>query len=312
MALTLIEAAKQHSGDVFRAAMIEIFAMNDDLLANMPFDNIAGNALRYNREDMLPGVAFRGLNEGYTESTGVINPLTESLVIAGGDLDVDKFIVDTMGQDQRSSQEAMKAKKLAHTIGDKMIKGDSTVDPREFDGLQARLIGPQIVEADAAPTDGGDALSLSIGLDTGIDATDDPNFLYMNKAMRRKLTTAARDVAIGGTITYTQDAFGRPVTQYNDLPILIADRNGDVFATLAFDELAGTGSLTTATSIYVLSLREGMLQGIQNGVMDVRDLGELESKSVFRTRVEWYVGMVLLHPRAATRIRGILDAAIVV
>lgn len=312
MALTLIEAAKLHSGDVIRSAMIEIFAQSNDLLANMPFDDIAGNAIRYNREDTLPGVAFRGLNEAYTESTGVINPLTEQLVIAGGDLDVDKFIVDTMGQDQRSSQEAMKAKKLSHTIGDKMIKGDSTTDPREFDGLQSRLIGTQIVEADASATDGGDALSLSIGLDAGIDATDDPNFLYMSKSMRRKVTTAARNTAVGGYITFTQDAFGRSVTQYNDLPILIADRNADVFATLAFDELASTGATATATSIYCLSLREGMLQGIQNGVMDVRDIGELDTKSVFRTRIEWYVGMVLYHPRAATRVRGISDAAIVV
>lgn len=311
MALTLIEATKLHRGDVIRSAMIEIFAMSNDLLGNMPFDNINGNALRYNREDTLPGVAFRGLNEAYTESTGVINPLTESLVIAGGDLDVDKFLVDTQGTDQRATQEAMKAKKLSHTIGDKMIKGDSTVDPREFDGLQVRLVGPQIVEAIGTPTDGGDPLSLE-KLDEGIDATDDPNFLYMNKAMRRKLTVAARDTAIGGFITMTQDAFGRRVHNYNDLPILIADRNADVFTTLAFDELGSTGAAATATSIYVLALREGMLNGIQNGVMDVRDLGELESKSVFRTRVEWYVGMVLLHPRAATRVRGISDAAITV
>jgi len=311
MALTLIEAIKLHRGDVIRSAMIEIFAMSSDILGNMPFDNIEGNALRYNREDTLPGVAFRGLNEGYTESTGVINPLTESLVIAGGDLDVDKFIVDTQGTDQRATQEAMKAKKLSHTIGDKMIKGDSTVDPREFDGLQVRLVGPQIIEADASATDGGDALSLA-NMDEAIDATDDPNFLYMNKAMRRRFTTAARDTNIGGFITMTQDAFGRTVHNYNDLPILIADRNADVFTTLAFDEVASTGTTATATSIYVLSLREGMLTGIQNGVMDVRDLGELESKSVFRTRVEWYVGMVLLHPRAATRVRGISNAAIVI
>tara|TARA_R110002096_G_C14661938_1_gene728459 strand:- start:52635 stop:53570 length:936 start_codon:yes stop_codon:yes gene_type:complete len=311
MALTLIEAAKLHSGDVIRSAMIEIFAMNDDLLANMPFDSIEGNALRYNREDTLPGVAFRGLNESYTESTGVINPLTESLVIAGGDLDVDKFLVDTMGADQRSSQEAMKAKKLAHTIGDKMIKGDSSVDPREFDGLQVRLTGPQIVEAIGTPTDGGDPLSLE-KLDEAIDATDDPNFLYMSKAMRRKLTVANRTVGVAGTVTFAKDAFGRPVTMYNDLPILIADRNSDVFTTLAFDELGSTGATATATSMYVLSLREGMLQGIQNGVMDVRDLGELESKSVLRTRVEWYPGMTLLHPRAATRLRGISDAPITV
>ena len=310
MALTLIEAAKLHKGEEIRSAMIEIFAMNSDLLANMPFDDIEGNAVRYNREDTLPGIAFRGLNEGFTESTGVINPLTEALVIAGGDLDVDKFLIDTMGIDQRSTQEAMKAKKLSHTIGNKMIKGDSLVDAREFDGLQTRLVigGPQVIEAGS--TDGGDPLSLTI-MDEAIDACDDPTHLYMTKAMRRRFSAAARTESVAGHVNYVQDQFGRTQTTYNELPILLADRNADVFTTLAFNEIGSGGSTATATSIYVLTLAEGMLQGIQNGVMDVRDLGELEAKSVFRTRVEWYVGMVLYHPRAAVRLRGISNAAII-
>ena len=273
--------------------------------------DIDGNALAYSREDTLPGIAFRGLNEGYTESTGIVNPLTEHLTIAGGDLDVDKFITDTMGEQRRASQTAMKVKKLAHTIGNKFIKGDSTSEPREFDGLQARLLltGAQVV--DAGVVDGGDALSLA-KMDEAIDACDDPNFLYMSKAMRRRFTAASRAEAVGGHINFTQDEFGRTQTVYNDLPILIADRNQDVFNTLAFNEVGVGGATATATSIYVLSLRDEMLMGIQNGIMDVRDLGELEGKPVKRTRVEWYVSPWLAHPRAATRLRGIKDDAIVV
>lgn len=81
---------------------------------------------------------FRGVNEAYTESTGVINPQTEPLVIAGGDLDVDKFIVSTMGIEQRSVQEAMKIKSLALAWTKAFIKGDSVTDNKTFDGLQAR------------------------------------------------------------------------------------------------------------------------------------------------------------------------------
>lgn len=312
MALTLVEAAKLHTGDVIRSAIVRLFAESDDLLGNMPFDDIPGNALRYTRENTLPTVAFRGLNEGYTENTGNLAPLTESLMIVGGDLDVDKFIVDTMGQDQRSVHEAMKVKKIAHTVGNKMVKGDSTSDPKEFDGLQARLSGAQLIENGASPAT-GDPLRLQ-DLDEAIDAVDDPTHLYMSKAMRRRFTAAARTsgatTPVAGNIVFQQDQFGRRQEVYNGLPILIADRNQDIFNTLAFDE-AATGGGSTSTSIYVLELREGMLQGIQKGMMDVRDLGELESKPVFRTRVEWYIGMVLMQPRAACRLRGITDAAIV-
>jgi hypothetical protein len=123
MALTLVEAAKLYVGDPVRSAIIELYARNSDILRVLPFDNIEGNAYKYNREETLPGIGFRGVNEAYTESTGILNPITEPLVIAGGDLDVDKFIVDTMGANQRSVQEAMKVKALALKWTETFLKG---------------------------------------------------------------------------------------------------------------------------------------------------------------------------------------------
>lgn len=307
MALTLIEAAKRFQGDAVRSAIIELFARSHPLLAVLPFEGIVGNARKYTREETLPGVAFRGVNEGYTESVGVLNPLVESLVIAGGDLDVDKFIVDTMGTDQRAIHESMKVKALAHKIAHTFIKGDSESTPKEFDGLQRRLTGNQKIAAGSSS--GGDALSLA-KLDELIDAVDDPTHLLMSKAMRRRLTAAARDTTVGGYITYTKDAFGRQVTQYNDLPILEMDGNKLLYSTLAFDEANPGGGSNVGTSIYCLSMREGRMNGIQNGDMDVRDLGELEGKPVYRTRVEWYVGLCVYDPYSAARLWGIKDAAV--
>jgi hypothetical protein len=63
VALTIVEAAKLNSGDVIRNGIIEMYARNSDILRTLPFDNIAGNALKYNREDILPGVGFRGVNQ---------------------------------------------------------------------------------------------------------------------------------------------------------------------------------------------------------------------------------------------------------
>src|SRR5262245_38039374 len=160
MALTLVEAAKLNPGDVVRNSIIEMYARNSDILRELPFENIAGNALKYNREEALPGVGFRGVNEAYNESVGVLNPITESLVIAGGDLDVDRFIIVTMGQNQRSVQEGLKVKALAHRWTKTFIKGDSSVEPREFDGLQRRIPVGSSQLIDAGATSGGDALSL--------------------------------------------------------------------------------------------------------------------------------------------------------
>jgi len=298
MALTLLEAAKLNSGDVYKAGVIAKFAESSEILRILPFQGIQGNSLKYNIEETLPGIGFRGVNGSYTESTGIINPKTESLSIAGGDLDVDKFIIDTMGGDQRTVQEGMKIKALALSWTKTFVKGDSETDPTTFDGLQKRLTGDALVLNHAS----GAGLSLA-KLDEAIDAVDGANAILMSKSVRRRLTVAARTTAVGGNITYTMDEFGRQVTMYNDLPIIIVDKDNTNTDILGFTETGST------TSVYVVAFGDGMVQGLENGGMNVRDLGELDTKPALRTRVEWYSGFGVFAPRSAARLKNITDAA---
>ncbi len=126
------------------------------------------------------------------------------------------------------------------------------------------------------------------------------------------MTAASRLSTVGGHINYTKDEFGRPVTTYADLPILIADPNSSALPALAFDEANPGGGSNVGTSIYVVSFRDLMITGIDNGGIQARDLGEIDEKPVKRVRVEWYAGIALWHPRAAVRLYGIKDAAVVV
>jgi hypothetical protein len=305
MALTLLEAAKQNPGKVYENAVVELYAGSSDILTTLPFETISGNSLAYNRESSLPGIGFRGVNESYTPSTGVLNPLSERLVIAGGDLDVDKFILDTMG-DVRATHEAMKIRALSLAWTKTFIKGDSSSDPREFDGLQTRLAGDQKIAAGS--TANGTPLSLA-KLDEAIDQTLMPTHLIMSKAMARKFTSATRNPSVSGYITWDKDEFGKRVLAYNGLPILTVDLDHTSAPILPFTEAATSGT-ATATSIYVVSFGDMMLQGLQNGEISVRDLGELQTAPIFRTRVEWYNGIAVFHGRAATRLWSISDAAI--
>jgi hypothetical protein len=309
VALTILEAAKLNPGDVIRGGVVEMFARNSDVMRVLPFDNIPSNALKYNRTESLPGIGFRGVNEAYPESVGVLNPITESLAIAGGDLDVDIFITRTMGANQRATQENMKVRALAHRWTLAFIKGDSSVDPREFDGLQRRIPVGSSQLVDAGATSGGDALSL-FKLDTLL-SKGEFNYLLMNKTMAMLLAQAARTTSVGGYITFTPNEFGRQVQSYNGLPILIADEDNTGTQILPFTEANPGGGTAASTSIYALAMGEGQLVGIQNGDMDVRDLGELETKPVERTRVEWYAGLAVYDGRAIARLRGIKNSAVV-
>lgn len=308
--ITLFEAAKLNPGEVLRNTVIEHFARTSDLLRATQFINVDGGAYVYNMEGSLPGVAFRGVGEGYTASAGIMNPETERLRISGGDLDVDLATLKMTSEDVRGAHELKKVKALSLTIGAKMINGDSTVDPREFDGLRVRIQGDQLLDAkDSSPTNGGDPLTITKLRDL-IDQVDDPTHLIMSKKMRNLLSAAATDPSIGGYITYSVDEFGRRVTQFDGLPIVVVDYDANGDQIVDFNEVGAGGSTATATSIYCVNMGDEGVVGLQNGIMEVRDLGELQERPVMRTRVEWLVGMAVMHGRAAARLRGISNAAV--
>jgi hypothetical protein len=216
-----------------------------------------------------------------------------------------------MGANQRSVQEGLKVKALAHRWTLAFIKGDSSADPREFDGLQRRIPVGSSQLLDAGATSGGDALSL-FKLDTLISKVDDPNYLIMNSTMALRLAQAARNTAVGGFVTWSPPQFGQRIMEYNGIPILVAKEDNVGNDILPFTEPNPGGGAAASTSIYAISMGDGAVVGIQNGDISTRDLGELEAKPVFRTRIEWYASIAVFHGRSVARLRGIKDAAIVV
>jgi len=310
MGLSLLEASKLAGPNTARGTIIEIFAKSSAILNAMTFTNIQGTGIDYDQEAALPGVAFRGINEEYTASAGVVNPMHDPLKIAGGTLDVDRALIKMMGEGVRGKHEAMKVRSLSLKLAKQVIKGDSQADPREFDGLQRRLDNDQKIAVTANATDSVGALTLA-KLDEAIDQTENPNALIMNKKTRRLLTTASRTSTIGGYVTYTQDNWGRQVPRYADLPILDAGKDNTNTDIIPLTETAGDAD-ADSTSIYVVSFGDGMVEGIQNASgLEVEDLGLTDAGVLYRTLVEWLVGMCMYHPQAATRLWNISTATAV-
>lgn len=306
-AMNIVEYSKAlNNGEDLKRGIIEMYAGSSSILAALPMIQIQGNALKYNVETQYPGVGFRGVNESWTPSTGIINSLVEALVITGGELDVDVFLVKTMGAGRRAIEEASKVRALALAWTNKFINGNTASDPREFDGLQTRITGSQLLSAGS--TANGAALSLE-KMDELLDQVDNPTHLIMNRKMARRFSAAARTPAVSGYVTWTKDQLGQRVMQYNDIPILTVDKDNNDADILGFDEPASSGT-DTATSIYAVSMGPNGLCGLQNGTIDVRDLGELQSQPLMRTRVEWYTGMAIFNGRSAARLQHIGDLAI--
>ena len=315
MALTLAEAALLSENDLQRG-VIETFVQTSPVLDRIPLMNIEGNAYAYNQEATLPGVAFRSVNEAYVESTGTVVQNTESLVILGGDADVDRFIVQTRGNlnDQRATQTAMKVKAASYKFQDTFFNGDVAVDPKGFDGLKKRLTGAQVLDAATnglGPVTAGhdflDALDALIAAVPGINGAN--GAIYANASVLGKITSSLR--RLGGADFIREDLTNKRVLTYNGIPILDPGANLAGANILPQTETQGTAA-GTASSVYAVKFGndEGdqAVTGLTNGGVQVDDLGQLQEKPAYRTRIEFYCGMATFGGKAAARLRGVLNS----
>lgn len=319
MAVTLAQAAVLSSNDLQRG-VLEMFVQESPVLDRLPLLTINGNAYAYNAEATLPGVAFRSVNEAYTESTGTFVQATESLVILGGDADVDRFLVQTRGNlaDQRAEQTALKVKAASYKFQDHFFNGDVSVDTKGFDGLKKRLTGNQVFAAgtNGIPVLGNGGTDSHTFLDQldnllsrvpGINAGN--GALYANAGIQAKIRASGRRV--GGTDMVTEDMTGKRVLTWNGIPILDPGDNLAGTAILPQTETQGTATGTT-TSIYAVKFGQNEndrgVTGLTNGGVMVDDLGLLQSQPVYRTRIEFYCGLATFGGKAAARMTGILNS----
>jgi hypothetical protein len=315
MALTLAEAAKLSDNDLQRG-VIETFVMEEEsvILDRIPFLEVTGNAYAYNEEASLPGVEFRAVNAGYTESTGTVNQKTEKLVIMGGDADVDVFIQKTRSNlnDQRATQERMKVKAATFKFQDTFINGNVEVDANSFDGLKKRLTGAQVISAgtngaEIVGTEENTRFAFYELLDQLCAAVvGGPDALYMNKFILARIKSAARRT---GHYETTRDEFGKTIEMFNGIPLRDIGNKAD--GTLIIPQTETKGTSSTCSSIYAVRFGEDdgdrAVTGLigESGV-DVRDLGEITEKPVFRTRIEMFTGLAVFGPGAA-RLEGVLN-----
>lgn len=306
MAMTLLESAK-YGTDVIRAGVIALIVERSPMLQYLSFETIHGNAFTYFVDQAPPGIAFRAVGDTWPASTHVINPQTERLTIMGGEVFIDNFQINTQGNKASVKAAAYRAKSRAVSLAfsEYFIEGDSTVNLKVFDGLRPRLTGNQNLLAGT----NGAALTLAM-LDQLGDAVveQDGSRFFMNKTLRRKITQLARDAGGFTLLSTGPDALGKQVVKYNGIPIHIVERLDNEVTYLDFDETAGASNVTA--SIYLVKFGDDYVMGLQGrgGSMKVQDFGEIPSAPGHLGRIEWYPGMAVLHPRAAARLRGILNA----
>lgn len=300
MAVTFAQAAAVEAAPVRRGAL-EI-AMGLPLWDRLPWEPIEGNAYAYDKDRVLPGTAFRTVNEAYVESTGVINQDIERLTILGGDADVDRFIERTMQSSRGvllADQVRMKVESAQATYADAFFNGDVNVNPKGFDGLRKRLIGDQVIDATAAANEEGflDDLDILMGAVGGADVVFGPSAVISRlKSLGRK---------VGGADYVNSEITGRREFTWNGVAFVDPGQHWSGRDILTVDEDGG--------DLYAVKFARAWNQigvmGITNGGLQAYSLGELEEKPAIRARVEFYSGLVVQGGKAAARLRGVQPTA---
>lgn len=293
MALTLAEAAKL-SNDVLLTGVVETIIKDSPVLQRLPFIEIAGNGLTYNRENAAPTVSFFDVGDTWTESTPTFTQLTVSLKIMGGDADIDNFLLATRSnlQDLEAAVVQLKAKAVRQLFEQTFVTGDATANPKSFDGLDKLCDPTQAVSMGA----NGAALTLD-KLDELIDAVKGgkPDLLVMSRRSRRSVNKLAR--TSGSFLEADRDEFGQMLQFYDGIPIGVSDYISDA-------QTVGTSS--DCSVIYAFQMGEGALSGLTSpGGLQVERVGSLETKDATRTRIKWYGSLALFNTLKLARLTGV-------
>lgn len=305
MAITLQEA-KVGMADKVDQQIIDTFRRSSALLDALTFDNAispgtGGSTLTYGYIQLKSPstAAIRTINTEYTPNEAKREEKTAKAEIMGGSFEVDRVLQNTSGAvDELAFQAEQKIKATANEFHNRAINSES--------GLKVALTGTENeftseVDLSTSALVEENTQAFLDELDKVIASVDGANMILMNGGMLTKVKGVARRA---GYYTRTENAFGKGVDNYNDIPFVNVGGYYDGSKTV--DVIPTTEAGTT--DIYVVSLGLDGFHGISpigdkviNGYMpDMTAPG-----AVKKGEVELVAGVVLKNTLKAAVLKGV-------
>lgn len=231
--VTLAQAALGASSDIDRN-VIDEFRKSSYIFDAITFDDVVnpaggGATLTYGYQRLVtqPTAAFRAINAEYTPQEATKAEFTVSLKPFGGSFQIDRVLAAIARAKEVAFQIEQKAKAARALFNDAFINGDSAVDANSFDGLDKALTGTATeIAAASLPSAGvwsgtfdeAKAFTIMDDVDYLLSQLDGPaSAILANKRVLLKLAGAARR---SGYLTQTEDAFGRAIDSYRNIPLI--------------------------------------------------------------------------------------------
>jgi len=304
--VTLSESAKLAQDELVAGVIENIITVNPffDIL---PFDGIDGNALAYNRENVLGDVQVLGVGGTITaKAAATFTQVTSTLTTIIGDAEVNGLIQVTRsgdGNDQQAVQIASKAKSVGRKYQDMFVNG--TGSSNQFDGVI------NLVDSSQMATTGtnGKALDFEVMdelLDLVTDKDGEVDYFMMHARTLRSYMALLRGLGGASINEVVQLPSGREVPGYRGVPIFKNDW-------IPTTQTKGTGG-AVKTSIFAGTLDDGSrMHGIAGltaeaaAGIQVVPVGESETKDESITRIKWYSGLALFSEKGLAAADGITN-----
>lgn len=326
--VTLADYAQMSSNPLVRGISYSLID-NGSVIQDIPLVSKKSFTINGSRfEGNLPTVNWSQLNAEGVSTKGTPTAYQEQVFILRNYIDVDKYIVEEENAitDQRAAQTEAYMKALSYDVNYKFIHNDHiTGDINAPVGLQYRIAngGTFGVRPENSIDAGGVDLShtgltqLSANtfiewLDQLLWSVDSPEgtgvTLYMNEVMKRRFAFAVREMGTSGGFEITKDQFNRTVQMYKGAIIrdigYKADQSTRIITTTeTANGLNQTGG--TYTSIYAVNFSTDHFFGWQFEPPNVQDLGLIYNGVIYRTLIDWAVGLVNASTRSIARLYDI-------
>ena len=330
---TLTEYKYLGPDSIVRRSIVQTAVKESPWLRDLPFVELANNNIsKYKMEVSDGGATLHEVGDAWS----TVNPTWEAreaeLAILGDNVDDDAFgNFAAGGEDTMAAKIELKSKGVAQTFDKIAIYGRTTstaslASSKAFKGL-LRLIA----EAESSTTVDLDGYVYNVDPDTahnpqvlfgtsGASAAltlpmlialreavrPSPTHLIMSRMSRSHVETLSQ--AAGQNLQIEKGLLGEIVVRFGEQIVLIDDQiknnmNDSSALVTAIASYDYTQAITTAKDIspvFAVRMGEDGLCGINGkGMIQVEDLGILESKDAKGKRIKFYCGMRLTNKRAA-------------
>ena len=306
--------------------VLMMFWLESNIMASIPFITVNRLGISMTRQvrTSLTKPGWVAIGEAYGKSTAQLEQVEETVFKLGRDIDIPKGLENLDGQfeDPRVLMTETELKTLTYEFNEASINGPfigpgGTALANAPVGIRQRVsdltgapgLGDVLLAPGGATPFGPTATSAN--RHAVLDAMNRsmyfldgkrPDSGYCNKTTLLALESAFRREQL---FSITRDQYERIVYTFRDCPLYDVGTKADQVNPIITDAEALAG-MTDCTSVYwVKTGVRTHFHGWEKEALDVRDMGELQTEPVMRTRVDWSPGLASWHVRSMSRVNGI-------